>query len=75
MSRSIRGSKGCGYDYWGKRALSQCSPGRTTKKITLGIERARERQLIYEEVQCANSEDFAACQEEISRAVSPSVPS
>lgn len=67
MSRSIRGSKGSGYDYWGKRALSQCSPGRTTKKITLSIERARERQLIYNEVQqSANSEDYTPCETSVS---------
>ena len=42
MSRSVRGSKGCGYDYWGKRAMSQCSPGRENKKLTLGIERMKE---------------------------------
>ena len=61
MSRTVRGSKGCGYDYWGKRALSQCPPGRITKKITLGMERARERQLIYDEVESANSEDLTPC--------------
>lgn len=48
MSRSIRGSKGCGYDYWGKRAMSQCSPGRENKKLTLGIERMRERKEIID---------------------------
>lgn len=51
MSRTVRGSKGCGYDYWGKRALSQCSPGRDTKKLTLGMERTAERQLIHDEIQ------------------------
>ncbi len=51
MSRSIRGSKGCGYDYWGKRAMSQCPPGRFTKKTTLGKERTQERQLIHNTLQ------------------------
>lgn len=64
MSRSVRGSKGCGYDYWGKRALSQCSPGRTNKKITLGMERAAERQAIYDEVQLLDSnESFSTVSE------------
>jgi len=54
MSRSVRGSKGCGYDYWGKRAMSQCSPGRENKKLTLGIERMRERKIIENEVVAAN---------------------
>jgi len=50
MSRSVKGSKGCGYDYWGKRAMSSCSPGRVNKKLTLGIERMREHQLIADEL-------------------------
>jgi hypothetical protein len=66
MSRSVRGSKGDGYEYWGKRALSCCDPGRSNKKITLGMERAATRQQIYDEVQSANSEDNTACEEEVS---------
>jgi hypothetical protein len=31
--------------------MSQCSPGRKNKKITLGMERAEERQIIYKEIQ------------------------
>jgi len=50
MSRSVRGSKGSGYDYWGKRAKSCCSPGRVNKKLTLGIERMREHQLVSYEL-------------------------
>ena len=50
MSRTIKGSKGCGFEYWGKRALSQCDPGRESKKLTSGIERTRERQLIHDAV-------------------------
>ena len=69
MSRSIRGSKGCGYDYWGKRALSQCPPGRITKKITLGMERAAERQLINDELhllESDNDQDYTACETSVS---------
>lgn len=68
MSRTIRGSKGCGYDYWGKRALSQCPPGRISKKITLGMERTAERKLIHDEVASANSESYTACEDEIQAA-------
>lgn len=50
MSRTVKGSKGCGFEYWGKRALSQCDPGRITKKHTSGIERTRERQMIHDNV-------------------------
>lgn len=58
MSRTVRGSKGCGYDYWGKRALSQCSPGRKNKKLTLGIERAMERKMVYDELQELEKQDL-----------------
>lgn len=66
MSRSVRGSKGDGYEYWGKRALSQCDPGRSNKKVTLGMERAAERKLIHDEVESANCESYTACEEEVS---------
>lgn len=46
MSRTHKGSKGPGYDYWGRRALSTCSPGKDVKKITNSIERHRTRQRI-----------------------------
>lgn len=57
MSRSVRGSKGCGYDYWGKRAMSQCSPGRENKKLTLGIERMRARAMTAKETAVAMDYD------------------
>lgn len=78
MSRSVRGSKGCGYDYWGKRALSQCPPGRHYKKLTLGMERTAERQLIHDELQLQGVDDDnsnSPCEIEVSRALSSSVPS
>ena len=50
MSRTVKGSKGCGFEYWGKRALSQCDPGRESKKLTSGMERMAERKLIHDAV-------------------------
>lgn len=41
MSRTIKGSKGYGYEYWSRRPCSGWKPGRSTKRITHGIERAR----------------------------------
>lgn len=58
MSRSVRGSKGCGYDYWSKRAMSQCSPGRENKKLTLGIERMQARAEVSKETDHALDNDF-----------------
>ncbi len=46
MSRTFKGSKGTGSEYWGKRAMSICKPGRISKKLTSGIERMRERNEI-----------------------------
>lgn len=45
MSRSKHGSKGPGYDFWGKRAKSgTCGHGRWVKKQTTRIERSRLKQ-------------------------------
>lgn len=45
MSNTIKGSKGWGYDYWGRRAHSRCTGvGRIQKKITHRVERAICRQ-------------------------------
>lgn len=44
MSRTKKGKKPIGYDYWGKRALSgSCGFGQVIKKITARIERARAK--------------------------------
>jgi hypothetical protein len=60
MSRTRTGSKGPGYDYWGRRALSvDCGHGRDVKKITHGIERAREHELIQDEIEEMADEDAA----------------
>jgi hypothetical protein len=46
MSRSKKGKKSPGYDYWGKRALSgDCGYGKEVKKITHGKERAATKKL------------------------------
>lgn len=44
MSRTKKGAKSCGYEYWSKRPLSGASPGKETKKLTHGIERARSKK-------------------------------
>jgi hypothetical protein len=50
MSRTVKGSKCSSHEYWGKRALSCCSPGRISKKITSSIERMQKTELIIREV-------------------------
>lgn len=50
MSRSIRGGKGAGYDYWGRRALSgNCGYGSDVKHITHRIERRQNARLVRKE--------------------------
>ncbi len=39
MSRSIKGSKGCGYDFWSRRPYSGHGHGRKVKTICHRIER------------------------------------
>lgn len=45
MSRTIKGSKGPGYEYWSKRPLSGAPPGKWWKKMTHHIERQRNKKL------------------------------
>ncbi|MEN6367612.1 MAG: hypothetical protein ABFC88_12415 [Thermoguttaceae bacterium] len=52
MSRTKKGSKGSGYEYWGRRPakVRYPDPGRETKKITHRQERAaKKRDLLKEE--------------------------
>lgn len=44
MSRSKHGSKGPGYDFWGKRPSSGCGHGKIVKKMTTRVERSRAKQ-------------------------------
>lgn len=43
MSRTRSKGKSPGYEYWSRRAGNAPSPGRETKKITHGKERARAK--------------------------------
>ncbi len=50
MSRTRKGSKGPGFEYWSRRPCSGMEPGRDTKRVTHGIERAQEKELVRREV-------------------------
>ena len=51
MSRTIRHpGKGGGYEYWSRRPGNGLGPCRENKKITLHIERAKEREMLYSEI-------------------------
>jgi hypothetical protein len=46
MSRSVKGHKGAGYEYWSKRAgPTMLSPGKSSKRLTHRAER-RQRKAI-----------------------------
>ncbi len=49
MSRSLKGKKNVGYEYWSKRPGNCLPPGRTSKDITHSIERARAKQALLKE--------------------------
>lgn len=48
MSRSKKGGKGPGYEFWGRRPPKMASPGKITKKITHSIERAQSKKIIHD---------------------------
>ena len=50
MSRTRRGGKGPGYEYWGRRPCSGFNPGKESKTIMHQIERAREKELVNDEI-------------------------
>lgn len=45
MSRTVKGGKAPGYDYWSKRPLSGSSPSPYAKKLTHKIERQQNKKL------------------------------
>ena len=46
MSRTRKGQKSCGYDYWSRRPTkNSTSPGRSSKRITHRLERCEDRRL------------------------------
>jgi hypothetical protein len=49
MSRTKKGKRSPGYEYWGKRPNSGCTPGKEDKKITHQIERAQAKQKLHKE--------------------------
>ena len=47
MSRTNKGDKGSGYEYWSRRNYKWCTdPGRSNKKITNRVERRKSRQSV-----------------------------
>lgn len=46
MSRTKKGAKGPGYEYWSKRPMAGHSPGKKTKKLTHRKERAQAKETL-----------------------------
>lgn len=44
MSRTIKGKKPCGWDYWGRRPIGGGSVGTKNKRVGIKIERAKAKQ-------------------------------
>lgn len=59
MSRTRKGGKGPGYDYWGRRALSGgCGYGPKVKKATTRVERSRAKAAIQRGAELPSREAF-----------------
>lgn len=58
MSRSIRGSKPVGYDYWSARPLNRGGGivGKFTKTLTARIERRNDKTLVRRELEELNEQ-------------------
>jgi hypothetical protein len=50
VSRTRRGSKRPGYEYWGRQPCSGFNPSKEHKVIAHQIERAREKALLQDEI-------------------------
>ena len=48
MSRTVRGNKHPGYEYWGKRPMKGAPPGRFAKTQTHRIERRKNKEACKE---------------------------
>lgn len=58
MSRTVKGRKGPGYEYWGRRRPPMGQPGRWTKTLTHRLERRVEaKQQIEEQVRDLPSQE------------------
>ncbi len=51
MSRTRKGSKRLGHEYWGRQPCSGYHPSKENKTIAHQIERARERELVRNEIE------------------------
>lgn len=50
MSRTKKGSKGCGYDFWSRRPHSGNGHGRWVKLFCHRVERRQSRELVRNEL-------------------------
>lgn len=59
MTRTNKGSKGSGYDYWGRRPKSgDCGHGSKVKRTSKRIERARNKAAVKRGDELPNKEAF-----------------
>lgn len=56
MSRSKRGSKSSGYEYWSRRPNCKGAVGKSAKRIIHGQEREINKQIVREELALIYSE-------------------
>lgn len=60
MSRTKKGKKGCGYEYWGRRPIARnhgAVPGRWTKTRTHRLERLEAKAIIRKQKEAKDEQD------------------
>ena len=57
MSRTRRGNKRPGYEYWGRRPCSGYHPSKENKTITHQIERAQDKAALQDEIKEMEDEE------------------
>jgi len=50
MSRTVKGSKGCGFDFWSRRPHSSSGHGRIVKTFCHRVERRQSKDLVRYEL-------------------------
>jgi hypothetical protein len=57
VSRTRKGTKGPGHEYWSRRPCNGFNYSKEHKTITHQIERAREKKLVQDEIKEMENED------------------
>jgi hypothetical protein len=57
MSRTVKGSKAPGYDFWSRRPGGKCGYGKYEKQKTHEMERMQDKEIIRDELKALDQEE------------------